>query len=108
MIGPLNKKVETMEVPQNMRFYGKMECLPFRPTYISDRVVKTDMTWPFCIGRHVGVIVTHEWCLLRLMHKKFSLHPCYLHYCHTISDQIFNFLNQAIELFWLSTFINHN
>jgi len=25
------KKVETMEAPQNRRFYGKMECLPLRP-----------------------------------------------------------------------------
>ncbi len=28
------KKVETMEVPQNRRFYGKMECLPLWLTYI--------------------------------------------------------------------------
>jgi len=28
LIGPLQKEVETMEAPQNRRFYGKMECLP--------------------------------------------------------------------------------
>jgi hypothetical protein len=44
-----------MEAPQNRKFYGKMECLPFKPTYIGDKGVKTNVTWPFCIGRHVGV-----------------------------------------------------
>jgi hypothetical protein len=34
LIGPLQKKVETMEAPQSRRFYGKMECLPLWPTYI--------------------------------------------------------------------------
>ncbi len=52
---PITQKIETMEAPQNRRFYGKMECLLFRPIYISDRVVKTNVTWPFCIGRHVGL-----------------------------------------------------
>jgi hypothetical protein len=31
---PIAKKVETMEVPQNRRFYGKMEWLPVWLTYI--------------------------------------------------------------------------
>ncbi len=32
------KKVGTMEAPQNRRFYGKMECLPpFGPTYIGQK-----------------------------------------------------------------------
>jgi hypothetical protein len=43
---PITQKIETMEAPQNRRFYGKMECLLFRPIYISDRVVKTNVTWP--------------------------------------------------------------
>jgi hypothetical protein len=36
LIGPRQKKVETMEAPQNRRFYEKMECLPLWPTYIGD------------------------------------------------------------------------
>jgi len=31
LIGPSHKKVETMEAPQNRRFHGKMEYLPFGP-----------------------------------------------------------------------------
>jgi len=31
------KKVETVEAPQNTRFYGKMECLPLWPTYIGEK-----------------------------------------------------------------------
>jgi hypothetical protein len=30
-------KVETMETPQNERFYWKMKCLPFGPTYIGEK-----------------------------------------------------------------------
>jgi hypothetical protein len=26
-----------MEVPQNKRFYGNMECLPLWPTYIGEK-----------------------------------------------------------------------
>ncbi len=37
MIGPWPKKVETMEPPQNRRFYGKMECLSLWPTYIGEK-----------------------------------------------------------------------
>jgi len=37
LIGPLQKKVKTMETPQNRRFYGKMECLPLWPTYIGEK-----------------------------------------------------------------------
>jgi len=32
----LKKNVETMEAPQNRRFYRKMECLPLWPTYIGE------------------------------------------------------------------------
>jgi hypothetical protein len=31
------KKVETMEAPQNRKFYGKMECLPLWPTYLGEK-----------------------------------------------------------------------
>jgi hypothetical protein len=31
------KKVETMEAPQNRRFYTKMECLTLWPTYIVEK-----------------------------------------------------------------------
>jgi hypothetical protein len=38
LIGPSpRKKVETMEAPQNRRFYGKMKCLPIWPTYIDEK-----------------------------------------------------------------------
>jgi hypothetical protein len=30
----VKKNVETMEAPQNRRFYGKMECLFLWPAYI--------------------------------------------------------------------------
>jgi hypothetical protein len=38
------KKVETMEVPQNRRFYGKMECLLLWPTYIGEKAKALDKT----------------------------------------------------------------
>jgi len=31
------KKFETVEAPQNRRFYEKMECLPLWPTYIGEK-----------------------------------------------------------------------
>jgi len=31
------KKIETMEAPQNKRFYGKMKCLAFWPTYKGEK-----------------------------------------------------------------------
>jgi hypothetical protein len=34
---PSQKQVETMEAPQNRRFYGKMERLPIRPTCIGEK-----------------------------------------------------------------------
>jgi len=36
LIGPLQKIVETMEAPQNRRFYGKMEYFFLWPTYIGE------------------------------------------------------------------------
>jgi len=37
LIGPSQKKVETMEASQNRRSYGKMECLPLWPTCICEK-----------------------------------------------------------------------
>jgi len=37
LIGPSQKKVETMEAPQNKRFYEKMDSLPLWPNYIIER-----------------------------------------------------------------------
>jgi hypothetical protein len=33
----VEKKVETIEAPQNKRFYGKMKCLSFWPTYKGEK-----------------------------------------------------------------------
>jgi hypothetical protein len=32
-----NKKVKTMEAPQNRKFHGNMECLNLWPTYICEK-----------------------------------------------------------------------
>jgi len=37
LIGPSQKKVENMETPQTRIFYGKMECLPLWPNYITEK-----------------------------------------------------------------------
>jgi hypothetical protein len=47
LIGPLQKKIEAMESTQNRRFYGKMECLPFRPSYIGEK--------GRTLGKHMGL-----------------------------------------------------
>ncbi len=47
------KKVETMKVPQNRRFYGKMERLPVWLTYIG---VKGRT-----LGKTCGIKVTRYW-----------------------------------------------
>jgi hypothetical protein len=31
------KKIETMDTPQNRRFFGKMKCLSVWPTYIGEK-----------------------------------------------------------------------
>jgi hypothetical protein len=36
-IAKKKKKVETMEAPQNRRFYGKMECRALWPSYIGEK-----------------------------------------------------------------------
>jgi hypothetical protein len=51
------KKVETMEAPQNRRFYTKMECLPLWPTYIGEegRILgKISGIKERCYGEHIG------------------------------------------------------
>ncbi len=37
LIGPSQKKIETMDAPQNRRFYWKTKCLPLWPTYIGEK-----------------------------------------------------------------------
>jgi len=37
LIGPSQEKVESMEGPQDRRFYVKIECLPLWPTYIGEK-----------------------------------------------------------------------
>jgi hypothetical protein len=34
---PVAQKIETMEAPQNRRFYGKIECLSLWRTYIVEK-----------------------------------------------------------------------
>jgi hypothetical protein len=54
------KKVETMESPQNWRFYGKMECLPLCTSYIGEKGrtlgktygIKTRCYWKHPWGTH--------------------------------------------------------
>ncbi len=46
LIGPLQKKVETMEAPQNKRFYGKMQCHQW--TYLGPN------WWPCYAGAYNG------------------------------------------------------
>ncbi len=37
LIGPLQKNVESVEVPQNKSFYGKMKCPSLWPSYIGEK-----------------------------------------------------------------------
>jgi len=61
LIGPLQKKVEIMEAPQNRRFYGKMECHLLWPTYIGEKGrtlgkmygIKARCYWEH-LGEHIG------------------------------------------------------
>jgi hypothetical protein len=56
------KKVETMDAPQNKRFYGKMECLPLWPTYLGEKGrtlgktygIKTRCYWEYPLGNTLG------------------------------------------------------
>jgi hypothetical protein len=50
LIGPLQKKVETTEAPQNKRFYGKMECLPLWATYIGEKGRTLGKTYRLKLG----------------------------------------------------------
>jgi len=51
------KKVETMEAPQNRRFYGKMERLPLWPTYIGEK----GRTFGKAYGIKVRCYWEHPW-----------------------------------------------
>jgi len=52
MIGPLQKKVETMEAPQIRRFYGNMECLSLWPTYVGEKGRTLGKTYRNCYWEH--------------------------------------------------------
>jgi hypothetical protein len=47
------KKLKLWRLPQNRRFYGKMECLPLWPTYIGER----GGFW----AKHLGIKVRCYW-----------------------------------------------
>jgi hypothetical protein len=53
-IAKIKIKIETMEAPQNRRFYGKMECHPLWPTYI---YLRRGGLW----AKHKGVKVRCYW-----------------------------------------------
>jgi hypothetical protein len=57
VIGPLQKKDETMEAPQNRRFYGKMEYLHIWPTYIDEKGRTLGQTY----GIKVRCYWEHPW-----------------------------------------------
>jgi len=68
LIDPSQKEVETMEVPQIKRFYGKMECLPIWPTYIGEKgrtLGKNMGLKPGAIGNthgeHIGNLMETHW-----------------------------------------------
>jgi hypothetical protein len=52
LIGPLQQKVETMEAPQNRRFYGMIMCLSLWPSYIGEK----RRTWAKHMGLKWGAI----------------------------------------------------
>ncbi len=68
LIGPLQKKVEIMEAPQNRRFYGKMECHLLWPTYIGEKGrtlgkmygIKARCYWEH-LGEHIGNLMGTHW-----------------------------------------------
>jgi hypothetical protein len=65
------KKVETMEAPQNKRFYGKMKCFSLWPTYVGEKGrtlaktyrIKARCYWehPRGIHRNLGNIMGTHW-----------------------------------------------
>jgi hypothetical protein len=51
----MHQFVETIEAPQNRRFYGKMECLTVWPTYIGDkRRILVRQNMGNTLGEHIG------------------------------------------------------
>jgi hypothetical protein len=78
-LGHSQKKVETMEAPQNRRFYWKMGCLSFWPTYIGDKGrtlgktcgIKARYYWQHPWGthweprEHIGNLMGTHWELER-------------------------------------------
>jgi hypothetical protein len=51
------KKVQTMEPPQNRRFYGKIEFLPIWPTYLGEKGRTLGKTY----GIKVRCYWEHHW-----------------------------------------------
>jgi hypothetical protein len=64
---PIAKEVETMEAPQNIKFYGKMECFSLWPTYIGEKgrtLGKTYRIKARCYWEHIenlGNIMGTHW-----------------------------------------------
>ncbi len=67
LFDPSHKKVETMEAPQNRRFYVNMECLPLWPRYIGEEwtLSKTYGIKAWCfgntLGEHIGNLMRTHW-----------------------------------------------
>ncbi len=70
-MGPLQKKVESMEAPQNRRFYENMECLYLWPNYIGEKWRSLGKTYGIkarCYCEHIrnlGNILGTHWELER-------------------------------------------
>ncbi len=77
---PIAKGWKTMEGPQNRRFYGKMEYLPFWPTYIGEKGRTLGQTYRIkvrCYREHPwGTHWEHEGNMVgtKEKRKKFSPH----------------------------------
>jgi hypothetical protein len=56
LIGPSEKKVETMKMPHRRRFYGKMECPPFPPPFGQPIEVRRGGLWAKHMGLKQGAI----------------------------------------------------
>jgi hypothetical protein len=57
LIGPSHKKVETVEAPQNRRFFGKMLSCPLWPTYVDEKGRTLGRTYGIkarCYWEHIG------------------------------------------------------
>jgi hypothetical protein len=74
-----------MEAPQNRKLYGKMECLPFWPTYIGEKGktlgktygIKARCYWehPWNLGNILGTQWELEGNMLGTKEKRKKNHP---------------------------------